>query len=230
MIRLIIEELWAGDVFTGFGNILAAEVINNGKRLTAFRFGQDGRETYYDHEGRSLRKVLSRSPLSYRRISSHYSKNRFHPVLRIYRPHLGVDYAAARGTPVSSTGNGTIVFSGYKGQNGKMVRIRHKNAFETYYGHLSRIPKHIRKGARVSQGDIIGYVGSTGLSTGPHLDYRVKKNGRFVNPLTLDLPDGSPVPESSQQEFLRKTGALSSRLVALTRPFVANRGRENTSI
>lgn len=194
-VKLIVEELWIGDIFKGYGNILAAEFLNNGVLYKAYRFEGDGYTGYYDEEGKSLRKTLLRSPLKFKYISSYFDKNRFHPVLRIYRPHLGVDYAAPLGTPVSSAGDGIVLSSGYRGEYGKMVNIRHGGSFETLYGHLSRIPLKIKKGTKISQGDIIGYVGATGLATGPHLDYRITLNGRFVNPLKIQLPRGESIPK-----------------------------------
>ena len=228
-VKILVEELWAGEAFKGFGEILAVEFVNNNRTYNAYRFKTDGYTDYYDADGRSLRKALLRSPLKFKYISSHFSKRRFHPKLRIYRPHLGVDYAAPTGTPVSAAGNGTVVFAGYKGQNGKMIRIRHNGSYETYYGHLSRIPRKIRRGAKVSQGDIIGYVGSTGLSTGPHLDYRMKRNGKFVNPLKISLPRGKSIPTKLIASFKKTVVVLEARLAALTKPVVASSGKVKTA-
>ena len=228
-LKILVEELWAGEAFKGFGEILAVEFVNNGKTHNAYRFETNGYTDYYDADGRSLRKALLRSPLKFKYISSRFSKRRFHPVLRSYRPHLGIDYAAPTGTPVSAAGNGTVIFAGYKGQNGKMIRIRHNGSYETYYGHLSRIPRKIRKGAKVSQGDIIGYVGSTGLSTGPHLDYRMKRNGKFVNPLKINLPRGKSIPVELIAGFTERVVIMDSRLSALKKPVVASSGKMKTS-
>ncbi|HDO36866.1 MAG TPA: M23 family metallopeptidase [Nitrospirae bacterium] len=199
--RMIVEELWLNGVFKGYGDILAAEFTNNGKMYEAYRFKVNGRTAYYDSSGRSMKKALLRAPLRFRYISSRFSHRRKHPILKIYRPHLGIDYAAPQGTPVSSAGNGTVKLAGWKGAYGKCVIIRHPNGYVTYYGHLSRIRKGIRRGRKVSQGEIIGYVGKTGLATGPHLDYRIKKFGKFVNPLRLRLPRGIPVPKKRINEF-----------------------------
>lgn len=228
-LTILVEELWAGEVFKGYGNILAAEFINNGKVHRAYRFEHDGYVDYYDDSGKSLRRTLLRSPLKFKNISSNFSRRRFHPVLRIYRPHLGIDYAAPAGTPVSAAGSGTVVYAGYKGMNGKMVKIKHRRGFETYYGHLSRIPKKIRRWAKVSQGDIIGYVGSTGLSTGPHLDYRIRRNGKFVNPLKVRLPRGKPVPKKYMAAFKKAVSTFDSRLVSRIRPAVALKEKKKTS-
>lgn len=228
-LKLIVEELWVGEAFKGFGNILAVEFINNGKSHTAYRFEHNGHADYYNHKGQSLRKTLLRSPLKFDHISSYFSRKRLHPKLRIYRPHLGVDYAAPHGTPVSAAGGGTVVFAGYKGQNGKMVKIKHKGGYETYYGHLSRIPGKIKKWRNVSQGDVIGYVGSTGLATGPHLDYRIKRFSKFINPLKVDLPRGNAVPKKLMAEFKRRINGFEARLASLTRPIVAFKKNNNTS-
>jgi len=220
-VKIIVEELWAGEAFKGYGNILAAEFVSNGKIHKAYRYEKDGYADYYDSNGTSLRKALLRSPLKFKYISSRFSKSRLHPKLRIYRPHLGVDYAAATGTPVSAAGNGKVVFAGRKGQMGKMVRIKHPGGYETYYGHLSKIPRNIRKGTIVSQSDVIGYVGSTGLATGPHLDYRIKVNGTFVNPLKIKMPRGTSVPDTLLAEFKSMVSSFNIRLASLIRPVIA---------
>ena len=228
-VKIIVEELWIGEVFKGYGNILAAEFSNSRTVYKAYRFEHDGYVGYYDSKGKSLRKTLLRSPLKFKYISSHFSRGRFHPVLRIYRPHLGVDYAARSGTPVSSAGDGKVLYSGYKGQYGKMVRIKHSGGFETYYGHLSRIPKKIRKGAKVSQGDIIGYVGATGVATGPHLDYRIKINGRFVNPLKVRLPRSRSISTSVMSKFRKTADYMEVRLALLTQPIFAFKEKDKKS-
>lgn len=206
--KMVVEELWLDGEFKKYGEILSAEITNNGQTYHAYRFQYDGEADYYDSEGNSLRRAFLKAPLSYRRISSGFTHRRFHPILRIYRPHLGVDYAAPTGTPVSAVGDGTVVQSGYKGQNGRQVVIRHPNGYVTYYGHLSRIKKGVSRGAKVKQGQVIGYVGSTGLATGPHLDYRIKLNGRFIDPTKLKMPRGGSVPESLMADF----GALKERM------------------
>jgi murein DD-endopeptidase MepM/ murein hydrolase activator NlpD len=146
--------------------------------------------------------VFLKSPLNYRRISSYFSHRRFHPILRVYRPHYGVDYAAPTGTPIVSIGDGRVIHAGWKGGLGKYVEISHNNVYRSCYGHLSRYGRGIRKGARVSQGQVIGYVGSTGLSTGPHLDFRIKKFGSYVNPLRIEYPRVEPVSDDRRPEFI----------------------------
>jgi len=229
-VKLIVEELWIGEMFKGYGNILAAEFLNNGVVYKAYRFEDDGYTGYYDEEGKSLRKTLLRSPLKFKYISSDFSKSRFHPVLRTYRPHLGVDYAAPLGTPVSSAGDGIVLSSGYSGEYGKMVSIRHGGSFETFYGHLSEIPLKIKKGTKVSQGDIIGYVGATGLATGPHLDYRITLNSRFVNPLKIQLPRGESIPKKLMAEFKQLVDNMNVKFVPLTQPVVAASDKKKSSI
>ena len=200
--KVVVEEIWREGRFQRYGNVLAAEFVNDGNTHRAFRYeGPDGRAGYYDEKGKSLQRAFLKAPLSYRRISSRFSYSRRHPILKIRRPHLGVDYVAPRGTPVSALGDGTIRHAGYKGPNGNLVIIRHPRGFTTYYGHLHKIRKGIRRGVRVTQGDIIGYVGSTGRATGPHLDFRMKKGNRFINPLRVDVPRSAGIPKDLISEY-----------------------------
>ena len=186
------------------GKVLAAEYINAGKTHTAILF-KDGknRSDYYTPEGNSLRRSFLRSPLNYTRISSRFSYRRFHPILRIHRPHLGIDYAAPTGTPVSTVADGTVTFVGWKGGFGRLIKVKHHRGIVSSYGHLSRFAKGIRRRKKVKQGQIIGYVGSTGLSTGPHLDFRITKNGRYVNFLKEKFPTASSVNPAYLDEFKR---------------------------
>ncbi len=163
--------------------------------------GSEGRTEYYSPDGTNLRKAFLRSPLNYRRISSRFSYSRRHPILKIRRPHLGVDYAAPTGTPVVSVADGTVSYAGWKGGYGKYVEIKHAGGCYSAYGHLSRFGRGMKKGVRVAQGQVIGYVGSTGLSTGPHLDYRVRMQGRYVDPLRMDVPPAPPVGDDRMLEF-----------------------------
>ncbi len=157
--------------------------------------------SYYDKEGGSLRKAFLHAPLNFRRISSGFTNRRFHPILRRWRPHHGTDYAAATGTPVVSVGDGTIIFRGRKGGLGNLVQVRHNGTYTTYYGHLSRFAKKMGPGTKVNQGQVIGYVGSTGLSTGPHLHFEILKNGTTVNFLTLKIPSAGSVPSNKKMAF-----------------------------
>jgi murein DD-endopeptidase MepM/ murein hydrolase activator NlpD len=187
--KILFEEIYRDGEFVKYGKILAAEFTNREKQFRAFYFEDDkGRAAYYNDKGGSLTREFLKSPLRYSRISSRFSRRRFHPVLRIYRPHLGVDYAAPTGTPVETTCNGKIIFIGWKGGYGKCIIIRHNHIYTSFYGHLSRFAKGMKRGKKVKQGQVIGYVGSTGLATGPHLDYRFKKRGEFINPLKFNSP------------------------------------------
>ncbi|MBK8576099.1 MAG: M23 family metallopeptidase [Elusimicrobia bacterium] len=164
---------------------------------TALRFMDE----YYDAEGASLRRAFLHAPLNFRRISSGFTKRRFHPILRTWRPHHGTDYAAATGTPAVTVGDGVVFYRGYKGGLGNVVKVRHNGTYSTYYGHLSRFAKGIGAGTRVKQGQVIGYVGSTGLSTGPHLHFEMIKNGTSVNFLSLKVPSVGSVPAGHKQAF-----------------------------
>jgi murein DD-endopeptidase MepM/ murein hydrolase activator NlpD len=216
--KIVVEGFYLNGEFKKYGEILSAEFNNNGETYRAYRFEYNGKADYYDADGKSLRKAFLKAPLSFRRISSGFTLRRFHPILKIFRPHLGIDYAASPGTPVSTVGDGIVMFAGYKGQNGNLVIIKHLNGYRTSYGHLSKIKKGVRKGARVDQGQIIGYVGTTGLSTGPHLDFRMKVNNRFVNPLTLKIPRGKTIPKNLMASFKNYRDFMDTRLASITPP------------
>lgn len=215
--RMIYEEKTRrDDGRRKLGRIVAAEFYARGKSHYAFMFDNgSGGHDYFDESGKALRKQLLRAPLSYTRISSNFSHRRFHPVLHHYAPHYGIDYAAPTGTPVMSTGNGTVLEAARKGGNGKYVKIKHPNGYVTYYLHLSRFGNGIRPGVHVNQGQVIGYVGSTGYATGPHLDYRVQKNGRFVNPRTISLPPAEPVSRTRMALFTDLRDRHLSRLSSM---------------
>lgn len=216
--RVAVEKLALPGTPERTGRILAAELVRGERVLRAFRHEGASGAGYYDAEGRPLRKAFLRSPLRFTRISSRFSRSRLHPVLSIRRPHLGVDYAAPAGTAVSAAASGTVVLAGWLGGYGRTVRIRHANGYETLYGHLSRLD--VRAGQRVQQGDRIGAVGSSGLATGPHLDYRMTRDGRFVDPLRLDAPPAEPLPEEERPAFeaaLREGLALLERAAAARR-------------
>ena len=213
--KIIVEELYHENEFKRYGEIIAAEFVNNGKSYRAYRFEHNGKAGYYDDEGNTLKRAFLKAPLNFRRISSGFSTGRFHPVLKRYRPHHGIDYAAPAGTPVSAVGDGTVTFSGYKGDYGKLVIIRHPNGYKTYYGHLSRVGKGIAPGVKVGQSEIIGYVGSTGLSTGPHLHYEMRVNGAPFNPLRLKVPNGAPIPKGLMAEFEKAREQMSENLASI---------------
>lgn len=219
--KIVVEGLYLDGELRKFGNILSAEFDNNGKMYKAYRFENSGKEDYYDADGKSLKKAFLKAPLNFRRISSYYSGNRFHPILKVYRPHHGLDYAAPAGTPVSALGDGRAVFAGYKGGYGKLVIIRHNNGYETYYGHLSRIDKNIRSGRKVAQGQLIGSVGNSGLSTGPHLHFELRINNKPVNPLRVKLPRGEPVPKNLMAEFRKLRSRMDTQLASINPPVFA---------
>ncbi len=200
--RILYEEVWKDGKLVRTGAIEALELVNKGRQHEAFLFTEGDHPHYYDAEGQSMQKQLLRAPLNYSRISDGFTQRRFHPVLKRWMPHLGVDYAAPLGTPVRAGGDGVVVTATRKKGNGRYIQIRHTNSdYETYYLHLSRFAKGIRKGTKVNQGQVIGYVGATGYATGPHLDYRVKRRGRFVNPRQLKLPAAAPVAQDLQPRF-----------------------------
>jgi murein DD-endopeptidase MepM/ murein hydrolase activator NlpD len=212
--RMLVEGLYRDGEFKKYGNILAAEFVNDGVLYRAYRFEIDGRADYYDTTGRSLRKAFLKAPLSFRRISSGFSKSRLHPVLKIRRAHNGTDYVAPKGTPVSAMANGQVLAAGHQGGYGKLVVLRHPNGYKTFYGHLSGFAKGVRKGASVTQGQLIGYVGSTGVSTGPHLHFEMRVNDRPVNPRKVEIPAGQPVPEALRASFNAARDGLAGQLAA----------------
>jgi murein DD-endopeptidase MepM/ murein hydrolase activator NlpD len=199
--KVVYEELFVDSIFFAIGQIKAAYFYHSGKEFYAIPFMQDSIFQYFDENGNSLRKAFLKAPLEFGRISSRYSNSRLHPVLKVRRAHHGVDYAAPVGTPVRTTGDGIVVNVGYNGGSGKFIKIKHNSVYTTMYLHLSRYAKGIKKGTLVKQGQLIGYVGSTGLATGPHLDYRFYINGSPVDPLKVELPPSHPVKEELRAEY-----------------------------
>jgi len=200
--RIVVEKKkYEQGETAGYGRILAAEYVNGSRKYQALLFHDpSGRQAYYTADGKSLQKAFLRSPLKFGApVTSHFSKARFHPILKTYRPHLGTDYGAPTGTPVQTIGSGHVVFAGRKGGDGNMVHVAHTNGYETYYLHLSRI--FVRAGERVEIGKTIGLVGMTGLATGPHLDFRIAQKGQFRNFETLGLPPSDPVNKKDWTEF-----------------------------
>ncbi|MCL1971618.1 MAG: peptidoglycan DD-metalloendopeptidase family protein [Endomicrobia bacterium] len=182
--------------------IIAAQYKSGAKIYNAILFKtSDGKYGYFDENGKSVKSAFLKAPLQFSRISSFFNPKRMHPILKIPRPHLGIDYAAPTGTPVSSIGDGTVKKSEYSGGYGNLVVVKHSNGYETYYGHLLKYGRGIKRGARVNQGQIIGYVGSTGLSTGPHLDFRISKNGKFINFLTMSTPPTTTLSGKDKEAF-----------------------------
>lgn len=208
--------------FVGIGKIVGAYFNHNSKEFYAIPFVQDSVYQFFDEEGNSLRKAFLKAPLEFGRISSRYSRSRLHPVLKIRRPHLGVDYAAPIGTPVRTTGDGIVVNAGYSNGNGKYIKVRHNSVYTTMYLHLSKFAKGIKRGANVRQGEVIGYVGSTGLSTGPHLDYRFFLNGKPVNPLKVEVPPSHPVKEELKVEFEKVKAEILIKLDDISIDFNQN--------
>jgi murein DD-endopeptidase MepM/ murein hydrolase activator NlpD len=199
--KVIYEDLSVEGKSVGLGVIHAAWFKHSGKEYYAYRYEQDGIAEYFNEKGENLRREFLKAPLKFTRISSRFSNSRFHPVLRIYRPHHGIDYAAPSGTPVHSIGNGTITKAAYAGGAGRMVAIKHNNNYATSYMHLMGFGSGIHVGAHVSQGQVIGYVGSSGLATGPHLDFRIYKNGQAIDPLKVESPPAYPVAQKFRHEY-----------------------------
>jgi murein DD-endopeptidase MepM/ murein hydrolase activator NlpD len=196
--KVIYDELYVDTVYTGMGKIHGAWFHHDAKNLYAVPFVQDSLESYFDQDGNSLRREFLKSPVRYSRIGSKYSHSRMHPILRIRRPHYGVDYSAPVGTPVHTVGDGVITEITNKSEAGNMVRIRHNSVYSTAYLHLAYYAKGMEVGKSVKQGDVIGYVGSSGLSTGPHLDFRFYKNGYPVDPLKVEAPPVEPIKEENK--------------------------------
>jgi murein DD-endopeptidase MepM/ murein hydrolase activator NlpD len=195
------------------GRLLAAEFINNGKTHQAFAFTDpQGRQGYYTAEGKSLKRAFLKSPIPFSRISSGFTGNRFHPVLKTWRAHKGIDYAAPTGTPVRAVSDAVVEFSGHQGGYGNLVVLKHSGAYSTAYGHLSRFGKGIRRGTRISQGQIIGFVGMTGMTSGPHLHYEFRVGGEQRNPLTLKLPTAIPLDPRSHTAFKQSSEPLVAQL------------------
>ncbi len=221
---LVYEELWRDGTKLGEGDVLAAEFLNRGARYTAIRYQEteDSRPEYYNHDGQPMRKAFVRAPVSFTRISSNFNPRRRHPILNQIRAHQGVDYAAPKGTPVKASGDGKIIFRGWKGGYGNAIILQHGGNVTTLYGHLSRFERR-GYGSRVRQGDVIGYVGATGLATAPHLHYEYRKNGRHLNPRTVILPNAKPLPPQALTAFRATAEPLMQRLAARNSMLAANR-------
>ncbi|MCP4389037.1 MAG: peptidoglycan DD-metalloendopeptidase family protein [Gammaproteobacteria bacterium] len=220
---IVYEELYKDDVKIRNGRILSAEFINKGKTYrAAYYTDPKGDSDYYTPEGKSMRKAFLRSPVEFSRISSRFSNKRWHPVLSKWRSHKGVDYAAKRGTPVRASGDGKVIFAGTKGGYGRLIVIRHGGRYTTAYGHLRGYARGVRSGKKVKQGQIIGYVGSSGLATGPHLHYEFRVNGAHRNPLTVKLPEATPVNKVYLSHFKENTQVYLSMLRLMDRTLADN--------
>jgi murein DD-endopeptidase MepM/ murein hydrolase activator NlpD len=220
--RMLVEKVFTNEQFVKYGRILAAEYESEGRAHTGVYFKDKDGSGYYTPAGESLRRAFLKSPLEFTRISSTFSRARRHPILGGVRPHLAVDYAAPHGTPVFAVADGTTESAGWSGGGGNTVVIRHRANFKTMYNHLSRFAAGIRRGAAVRQRQVIGYVGSTGLSTGPHLDYRVMKDGRFVNPLKQTFLPGQPISPANRGAFAEARDSLLARLREAEAPRTTN--------
>ena len=213
--KLIYEEMHLDGEKVKDGSILAAQFINQGKVFTAIQHeSKDGSKNYFTPEGHSMRKAFLRSPINFARISSHFNLRRKHPVLHTIRAHKGTDYAASRGTPIKSTGDGKIVYAGRKGGYGRVVIVQHGQRYRTLYAHLNGYAKNARSGKRVKQGQTIGYVGSSGLATGPHLHYEFYLNGAVRNPVTVKLPHAKPIAKHEKASFLLHAESMQTQLAA----------------
>ena len=206
--KLIYEELSIDTVPIGIGKVLGAEFQSGNRKFYAFYFDQDSIGNYFDETGENLQRTFLKAPLHFSRISSRFTGKRMHPILKRYTSHYGVDYAAPKGTPVVALGDGKVVMAKWNGGYGHYIKIKHNSVYSTGYGHLSKYGKGIKAGVYVKQGDVIGYVGSTGLSTGPHLDFRVYKNETPIDPLKMESPPADPVKEQNMVVFKEKIKPL----------------------
>jgi len=214
--RVVYEENFVYGKSIGIGRIFAAQFFHAKEDFYAFRFTQDNEDGYFDDKGQSLKKAFLKAPLKFSRISSVFSASRFHPVLKIYRPHFGVDYAAPTGTPVVSIGEGTVVAKGYQAAGGgNFLKIKHNSVYTTSYMHLNGFASGISQGVRVHQGQLIGYVGSTGLASGPHLDFRVFFNGSPMDPLKVKSEPGLPVDKKYMTAYTIHCDSMMNKLVAI---------------
>ncbi len=219
---LLFEEHYLDGEKLRDGKILAAEFSNRGESFRAVLFtNPKGESQYYSPDGKSMRKAFLRSPVDFRRISSTFQRERYHPVLGKKRPHKGVDYAAATGTPIKAAGDGKVIFRGKKGGYGNVVILQHAGKYTTLYGHMSKFRKGVTTGSRVKQGQTIGYVGKSGLATGPHLHYEFRLNGVHRNPLTVKFPDAQPIPAKYKSAFKQQSQQLLAQLDLLKRVQVA---------
>ena len=220
--KVIYEEEYVDSQMVGIGKILGAYFYNYKKEYYAIPFVQDSVFQYFDENGNSLRKEFLKTPIEFVRISSRYSKRRFHPVLKRYRPHTGVDYAAPTGTPIRTVGDGKIITASYSRGNGNYIKIKHNSVYTTMYLHMSRFGKGIKKGSIVKQGDVIGYVGSTGLATGSHLHFNFYINGATVNPLKVEIPPSHPVKKELRKLYENKKKLVMDKLKKIKLPSDSN--------
>ncbi|RMG49934.1 MAG: peptidase M23 [Gammaproteobacteria bacterium] len=225
---IIYEELYRNGEKIGDGKIIAAEFTNQGRDYQAIRYTRpDGITDYYSPDGRSMRKAFLRTPVNFTRISSRFTLHRKHPILNRIRAHKGVDYAAPRGTPVKAAGDGKVIFKGRKGGYGRVIIIKHGARYSTLYAHLNGYRRGLRVGSRVKQGQVIGYVGMSGLATGPHLHYEFRVNGVHRNPLTVKLPAAQPLPARYMADFKAHAQPLLSQIKLYRRTTIAEAARQD---
>ncbi len=206
---ILVEKLYRNGEFKGYGKTLGATFTNSGKKYEAYRFvDSSGHAAYYGADGKNLKKVLLQSPLSFTRVTSGYTKSRKHPIFGDYRAHLGIDYGAPHGTPIMAVGDGVVTRIGWVGGYGKHIVIRHNKSLESLYSHMSRYASGLKKGSRVSQGQVIAYVGSTGYSTGPHLDFRLRQNGKFINPTKAINPRAEELAKKEAAAFKEQVASI----------------------
>lgn len=231
--KIIYEEIQIRGEPVGIGRVLAAHFEREDESHYAFYYDQQGKADYFDERGNSLRKAFLKAPLHYSRISSRFSHSRLHPVLKVRRPHYGIDYAAPKGTPVRAVGDGVVVKANYSGGAGHFVKIRHNSTYTTGYMHLSKYGEGIKPGKKVQQGDVIGYVGSTGISTGPHLDYRIWKNGKAVDALSIEMPSSEPIKDEHKETYQEYMEGMMDHLNQLSYPkrqFILANAKSNVRV
>lgn len=212
--KLIVEKRYREGKLFGYGKIQAAFFMNKGTVFKAFLHkNSNGTSGYYDENGNSLQKAFLKAPLAYSRISSKFTQKRLHPIFKEYRSHPGVDYAAPRGTPIKTVGDGIITTVGFQKGLGNYITIRHPNGYTTNYNHMSKFASGMKKNKRVFQGEVIGYVGKTGYATGPHLDFRMAKNGKLIDPLKYKSPSANPIKTEEMEQFLARISELSKKIL-----------------
>jgi murein DD-endopeptidase MepM/ murein hydrolase activator NlpD len=222
--KVLVEKRYRDGKLSGYGNIQAAFFTNKRTLFKAFLHkGSNGVSGYYDENGKSIQKAFLKAPLAFSRISSKFTKKRLHPVFKTYKSHKGVDYAAKKGTPIKTVGDGIVTRIGYNKGMGNFINIRHYNGYTTSYNHMSKFKKGMKINKRVLQGDVVGYVGMTGIATGPHLDFRMTKNGKFIDPLKHKSPSANPVRSEEMEQFLTKIQKLSNRILTAYKLVASNK-------
>lgn len=231
--NVVFEKIYKKDEYIGLGRVLTAEIHHMGNDFKCYRFESNGDDDFYDEDGGSMRRTFLKAPLRYSRVSSGFSYARKHPVLKITRPHLGIDYAAPEGTPVYSIGDGIVTAKGFqKRGGGNYIKIKHNGTYTTEYMHLKGYAKGMKTGIKVKQGQLIGYVGQTGLATGPHLDFRVFRNGQAMNPNNLKAPPAKPVDSAYLESFMESKKQLDQLMLQYSQEqiLLLNSTSENTDI